>query len=151
MWLLLASSCSATRFFPVVVPGRFSRFFSGSEFAAFSCGPAGFVDLADARDSQAMRRNVFRDRRTSGHVRVIADAYRSDENGIAADENAFANMGGVLLEAVVVAGDRAGSDVGFWADLGIAKIGQMRHFCAFADSGLFCLHKVADARAGLQM
>ncbi len=60
-------------------------------------------------------------------------------------------MGGVLLEAVVVTRDRACSDVGFGADLGIAKIGQMGHFCAFADSGLFCFYKVANARTAFHV
>src|SRR5690348_3000634 len=72
IFLLLAPSCAATGFFPFAAPGRFFRSFSGSKFAAFSCGPPGFVDLAAAGNSQATRRNVFRDRRTGGNVRAIA-------------------------------------------------------------------------------
>ena len=82
IWLLLASSYAAMGFFPGFAPGRFFRFFSGSEFAAFSRGPPGLVDLAAAGNSQAMCRNVFRDRRTGGNVCAIADTDRSNENRI---------------------------------------------------------------------
>ena len=48
-----------------------------------------------------------------GDVAVGADLDRRDQSRVAADERSFADLGGVLLLAVVVAGDGARADVRF--------------------------------------
>ena len=90
---------------------RFVRFLCGRQFAPLSRGPAGLVDLAAARDSQSVGRNIFRDRRTRGDVRAIADAHGRHQRGIAADENFVPDGRWIFVKAVVVAGDGAGPDV----------------------------------------
>ena len=47
-----------------------------------------------------------------GDERAVADGDRGDQRGVRADEGAGADLGPVLEDAVVVAGDGAGADVG---------------------------------------
>ena len=60
--------------------------------------------------------------------------------------DALADLGLVLLLAVVVAGDGAGADVGFRADRRIAEIRQVIRLRALAHRGLLELDEVADVR-----
>src|SRR5258706_1569177 len=46
----------------------FLGFFGCGKLAALLRGPAGFVDLAAASDSQSIRRDVLRDRLTGVHI-----------------------------------------------------------------------------------
>src|SRR6266403_4280288 len=94
----------------------------GRQFAPTLRGPAGFIGLTAARDSQGIRGNVVCDRGTRGDIRAIADSNRRNQRGIASDKNFVADVRREFLEAVVVAGNRAGADVCFRADLRIAKI-----------------------------
>src|SRR5205823_6257416 len=109
------------------------------------------IDLAAAADSQAVVGHVFGDGRARGDISVVPDVHRGHENRIAADENAFADGRGMFLEAIVIAGNRAGADVALGAHLGVSEIGEVRHFRAFADDRLFGLHEVADAPAALHV
>ena len=77
---------------------------------------------------------------------MIADSHRSHEDRIAADENAFANVGGIFLEAVVVASDRACTDVGFGTDLGVAEISKVGDLRASADNGFRDSPSIAAAK-----
>ncbi len=111
----------AAGFFLSCVTRGLFRLLHGAEFAAFFGGPAGLVDLAAAGDPEAVRRDIFRDGRAGGDVRVIADAQRRDEDRIASDKYFVADGGRKFFEAVVVASDGAGADVGFGSNLGIAR------------------------------
>src|SRR3989454_12365725 len=97
-------------------------------------GPAGFVDLAPASDAQGIGGNIFGDGRASGDVGAVAHPNGCDECSVAAHKHTFADCRGVFADAVVVAGDRAGADVGFAADFGVAQVGQVHGFGAFARS-----------------
>src|SRR5260370_22644978 len=130
---------------------RLLRLLGGGQFTALFGGPPGFVDLAAAGNAEALSWNVIGDRRTCGDVRAVADADRSDQHRIAANEDAFANIGRVFLESIVVACDGRRSDVAFWAHLSVAQVGQVRYFRTFADDRLFCFDKVSDTRASLQV
>jgi len=48
------------------------------------------------------------------------------------------------VDAVVVAGNDSGADVGLLADLSIAKVGEVVSFGTFAEFGLLGLNEVAD-------
>ena len=72
------------------------------------------VRLPAARDAEAAGRHVAVDRAAGADERAVADRHRRDQRRIRADERAGADLGMVLGEAVVVAGDRAGADVGAW-------------------------------------
>src|SRR5437879_2511462 len=126
-------------------------FLKGGQFTAFLCGPAGFIDLAPAGNSQSIRRHVFRDGRTGSDVGAVAHAHRRDQRRIAADEHFAPDRGGMLMKAVVIAGDRAGADIALRSDLGIAEVREVHGFCAFADRALFEFDEIADARASFQV
>src|SRR5437899_12639447 len=100
----------------------------GGQLSTFLCRPTGLVHLTAAADSQAVCRHVLSNGRAGGDVCVISNAHWRHEDGIAANEDAFANRRGMFLEAVVVTGDGARSDVGLRTNLGIANISEMRHF-----------------------
>src|SRR3546814_12514737 len=63
------------------------------------------------------------------------------------DEGAGADRRAVLQEAVVVAGDGAGADVGGGADGGVAQIAQVVGLGALAQLGVLDLDEVADMRS----
>src|SRR5690606_27094230 len=72
---------------------------------------------------------------------------RRDERRVRADENAVADHGTVLVRAVVVARDRAGSDVHIRADGRVADVAQVVDLAAGGDVGLLRLDEVADLHA----
>ena len=84
---------------------------------------------------------------TLGNVsRFVADFERRNQGGIAPHEGVFADLSLVFAQAIVIARDGAGADVGTIADLGIAQIGQMIGFRSRAEASVLQLHEVADAR-----
>ncbi len=54
----------------------------------------------------------------------------------------------MLGGAVIVAGDRSGTDISALSDSGIADIGEMVDLGAGFDRGVFDLDKITDAAAG---
>src|SRR6266436_10023148 len=78
----------------------------GRQFAPALRGPAGFIGLTAACDSQGIRGNVVCDRGTRGDIRAIADSNRRNQRGIAPDKHFIPYRGREFVEAVVVAGDR---------------------------------------------
>lgn len=50
----------------------------------------------------------------------------------------------VFIDAVVVASDGAGTDIGLFANGGIAQIGKVVSFAAIANGAVFDFNKVAD-------
>src|SRR3974390_1734712 len=121
------------------------------KFAALFAGPPRLIDLPSPRNPERVRGNVVGNRRSGGNVRPVADFHRSHQRRIAADEHFVADPRGVLCEAVVVTGDRAGADIRFAADLRVAKISRGRGLGPFTHGVLFQFDKIAEARAALQM
>ena len=66
---------------------------------------------------------------------------------MAADKGVCTDHRLVLGRAIEVARDRAGTDVGFRTDGGIADVGQMAGLRTRAQRGLLDLDEIADARA----
>src|SRR5437879_1907051 len=126
-------------------------FLFGRQFAPALRGPACFISLTAARDSQGIRWDVFGDRGTRGDIGAIADSNRGNQRGIASDKNFVADVRRKFVEAVVVAGNRAGADVCFLADLRIAEIGEVHRLGAFADSALLQFDEISDARIRFQV
>src|SRR6267378_350690 len=123
----------------------------GRQFAPALRGPAGFISLTAACDSQGIRRNVVRDRGTRGDIGAIADSNGGNQRGVTSDKNFVADVRRKFVEAVVVAGNRASADVCFRADLRIAKVGEVHRLGAFADSALLQLDEISDARIRFQV
>ena len=59
-----------------------------------------------------------------------------DERGIGTDEDPVAHVRGMLADAVIVAGNGAGTNIAFGADLGIANIAQVIDLAALTHHGL---------------
>src|SRR6266446_790934 len=123
----------------------------GRQFAPALRGPAGFIGLTAACDSQGIRGNVVGDRGTRGDICAIADSNGGNQRGITSDKNFVADVRREFVEAVVVAGNRAGADVCFRADLRIAKVGEVHRLGAFADGALLQLDEISDARIRFQV
>ena len=96
--------------------------------------PAGFRLLAAARHRKRVRLDRFGDDRARGDIGSVANRDRGDEGRVRADEGAGADVGLVLGEAVVIAGDGSRADVGVRPDSRIADIGQMIDLGAFPRS-----------------
>src|SRR5271168_5648582 len=122
---------------PPGTPNRLSRgtFWRGlcPDFAAARRGPAGFIHLTPARNSQPIRGHILRDRRTGGHIRAVAHAHGRDQRRIAADKNLRADGRAVLRHAVVVAGDRSRTDIRSSADRGVADVAQVLRLHPFCE------------------
>src|SRR5205814_7222316 len=103
--------------------------------------------LVGAAQSQGIGGNVLRDARASGDVRAGADPHRSDQGGIAADEGTFFDDGGVLANAVIVAGDGSGAHIHVSANIRVTKVSKMIGLGPFPQAGLLGLHEVADVGA----
>src|ERR1022692_4203637 len=109
--------------------------------------PAFFDDLLAAPQRQCIGRNILRDARSRPNVGALSDANRRNQGGIASNERAVFNHGAVLVHAIVIAGDGARPDVDAFANLGVAKIGEVVGLGTFAQPRLLGLHEVADVRA----
>src|SRR5690606_3418220 len=109
--------------------------------------PARDRGLTHPRDRQLAGRRILVDRRAGGDRRAGADLDRRDERRVRADEYAVADHGTVLVRAVVVARDRAGSDVHIRADGRVADVAQVVDLAAGGDVGLLRLDEVADLHA----
>ncbi len=94
--------------------------------------------------------NVAHDGGAGGDVDVVADLDRRDQLRIAADHAAVADLGYVLVVAVVIHGDDAATDVGLAANDGVAEVAQMARLGAAADARLFGLDEIADAIVALE-
>src|SRR5438128_348106 len=108
--------------------------------------PFGLHDLARASQSQRKRRHVLGDDAARSDVSPLAHRHRRHERRVAADERTGLDARGMLVLAVVVAGDRSRADVHRRADGGVAQVRQVRRLRAFAEHGLLELDEVADPR-----
>ena len=92
----------------------------------------------DALDEPARRHVVGHDRTRTG-LGSVAELDRRDQRRVDARVHAVADLGPVLVDAVVVRGDRARAEVRVGADLGVADVGEVRHLRALADLGVLHL------------
>src|SRR5438270_11629256 len=114
--MLPASFRSARGFFPGAGAGRFSRILRGGEFAAFFRSPPRLVHLAATADTQAIGGNVFGNRGPGSDVGVIAHAHGRHENRVATNEHSPPHRRGMLLKAIIVAGEPSRAYIVPWAD-----------------------------------
>src|SRR6185369_11739813 len=57
------------------------------------------------------------------------------------------NLGLVFAEAIIIAGDGAGADVGLLADIGVADVAKVFGLGVLAESGFLHLNEIADPGA----
>ena len=93
----------------------------------------GLVVWRAAAQSQGVGGDVFGDAAACGYVGAALDGDGSDEGRVGAYEDAVADGGEVLVDAVVVAGDGSGAYVDAGADDGIAEVVEVVGFGTLAD------------------
>ena len=105
-----------------------------------------------ARQRQRVLGDVAGDYGAGADIGIVADADRCDQRGVDADKRTRADLGPVLGEAVVIAGDCARAQIGPRTDGGVADIGEVVGLGALAKRGVLDLDEVADtgARADLR-
>src|SRR5262245_25778886 len=95
-------------------------------------------------ERQGVGFHVAGDDAARADVGAIADLEGRHQRGVGADKGAGAHVGEVLLEAVVVAEDGAGADVGTLADPAVADVGEMIGLGARLQARVLHLDEVAD-------
>src|SRR5690606_36823695 len=80
------------------------------------------VLLPRAAEGKGIVGHVRRNHAAGSDVGPLADRHRCDQGGIRSHECAGPDLGMVLGIAVIVAGDRAGAEIGLRADMGVAHI-----------------------------
>src|SRR5580692_944748 len=109
--------------------------------------PDFLYNLTGAGDCQCVFGDVAGDAGGGADIGAFAHAHGCDQGAVTADEGTVADYGGVLLGAVVVAGDGSGADVDAGADFGVAEIGEVVGLRSFAQLDLLGFDKIADVRA----
>src|SRR5262249_23618178 len=112
--------------------------------------PAGTVQLRPRVENQGAGGHRPADRRTGGDVSVITDGDRCHQLRVTADLHAIADDGTRFAEAVVVARDRTGADIGVSTDLSITEISVMIGIRPGTEDGVLGLYKIPDMHAGPQ-
>src|SRR5579872_6373724 len=108
------------------------------------CYPTFLNDLTPAAECQRPCRHVLGDDRARADIGPLADRYRRDQRRIRADERVAADLGPMLGDAIIIAGDGAGPDIGAGADQSVADIAQMIGFGAGLDYRFLDLDEIAD-------
>ena len=84
------------------------------------------------------------DHRARADIGPFPHLHRCNQRRIRPDERSLADLGAVLGNPVIVAGDRAGTDVGSRTNRGVADIAEMIGLGAGLDHRFLDLHEVAD-------
>ena len=100
--------------------------------------------MAGAGEGEFVVFDVFGNRATCAGCNFVAEGNGGDQDAVGADTHFVADDGFVFVHAVVVGNDCACAEVGFAADFGIADVGEVVGFGAFADGGVFDFDEVAD-------
>src|SRR5690606_15407548 len=106
--------------------------------------PAGDGGLAAAGDGELAGGRVAGDHGAGADGGVRADLHRRHQRAVGTDEGAVADAGLRLVDAVVVAGDGAGADVGLAPDRGIAEVTEVVGLAALGHGRVLGLDEVAD-------
>ena len=106
--------------------------------------------LPTRRDGDRVRRHRLRDRGARSHEGAGLEHERRDQVRVAADANALADRGAVLLLPVVVHRDRAAAEARVGADVGVADVRQVVRLHAGPEVAVLHLDEVPDADAAAQ-
>src|SRR5580692_6435273 len=104
-------------------------------------------DLARTRQRELPGRCIAGDGRTRSDRSAVADLYRRHQHAARADEGSGADPGLPLVGTIVVAGDRAGTDIDRAPNLAVADVGEVIGLAARANDAVFDLDEVAEVHA----
>src|SRR5438093_3996098 len=99
-------------------------------FLGLARRPSLLDDLGRPPHRQGAGRHILRDRRARADVGALTDGDRRHQARVGPDEGAIGALGLVLVDAVVVAGDRPGADVDALTHRRVADGGGMRQLRA---------------------
>src|SRR6185437_1694074 len=102
--------------------------------------------LLAAREGEVLGGRGGGDDRSRADRGVVAHLHRRDQRRVGTDEGTIADLGDVLVHAVVVARDGAGADVHVRTDLRVAEIGEVVGLAAFAEFGFLGFDEISDMR-----
>src|SRR5262249_30582645 len=111
-------------------------------------GPAGPHLLLGAHDGKGLSLDVAGNDAAGADVGAIADLDGRHQGGVGTDKRAVADIGKVLVEAIVIAKNRARTDVGTRTDAPIADVAQMIGLGARFQAGVLHLDEIADVHVG---
>ena len=103
--------------------------------------------LFAARQRELAGGGVFADYRTSANRRVSANGYGRYQGAVRANKGAVADLGLVLVRAIIIASDRAGADIDRVAEHRVTQVTQVIGFAINTELGVFGLDKIANMRA----
>src|SRR6185437_14440065 len=113
--------------------------------------PSRLDRLTRAAKGQRAGGNRLRDAGGGGDVAIVPHRDWRDQRGIAAHKNAVSDLRRVLIHAIVVAGNDAGSNVAAGTHANIAEIGQMIRLRFLTQPGIFGFDKVAHVGSGANL
>src|SRR5258706_974201 len=116
----------------------------GFVFRPDGCRASRFDDLPRTAEGQSIRRDIFRDDASGPDICAVADLQRRHQRRMRADEDPRADIGEMLVVAVVIAGDGPGADIAGGANPRIADIGQMIGFDALLQTRVLYFDEIAD-------
>jgi len=116
----------------------------GAKFLKKSNSKARLDLLPRTAECQGFRRYIMCDHGTRSRHGPRTDSDWCDKHRVGTDEGMGADLGPVLHHAVVVAGHGARADVRMFADMRVAKIGQVADLHAFVEDGVLDFHEIAD-------
>src|ERR1700688_3262224 len=111
---------------------------------AISLGSALAIGLLATLERHRIVGHLAGNDRARTDIGPAADLDRRHQRRVGADERAGADLGLVLCEAVIVAGDSARADIGVGADMGIADIAEMVDLDAGLKRRRLGLNEIAD-------
>src|SRR3954452_3502871 len=123
----------------------------GSLPHAEAAGPSIAPLLPTATDTERIGGDIVSDHRAGSHHGAVPNYHRRHQRRVGADERPGADVGVVLAETIIVAGDGARPDVGPRADTGVADIAQVVDLGSGLDHRLLDLDEVADVDALAQI
>ena len=92
-------------------------------------------------------RGILADHAAGADGGALTDTDRRNQSGIGADKSLCTNLGTVLVDAIIVAGDGAGAQVGPFTDQCITDITEVTGLGAGLEAGLLDLNEIADPDA----
>ena len=99
---------------------------------------------------QSLGRDIFTDSGAGADSCTFTDVYRCHQSRIGADKNIVFNDSFVFVGTIIIASDRASTDIDRSAHVGIADITQVINFGTCADQRILGFHEVADFCLGSQ-
>src|ERR1700694_4905185 len=130
----------------VNLPITCSSFLLHAPLPNSAVGERGFLSYHPSWNSDRCRAvgDVFGDDRAGPGPSSSTKFDGSHQHRVHAYERAVADLGAVFVGAIEVSGDRARADVGIFAEVGVAEIGDVRNSAVSPHPGPHQLHEAAD-------